>query len=55
MTDWLTVTANLGRPAQPSDLAPAVLFIATPDAGNLTGSVLTVDGGMSASTGKPHR
>ena len=44
----------LGRPAVPADIAPAVLFLASEAAGYITGSVLTVDGGTSASTGQPH-
>lgn len=44
----------LGRPARPEDIAPAVLFLASPDAGYITGAVLPVDGGTSASTGQPH-
>ena len=41
----------LGRPAQPDDIAPAVLFLASEGARNITGAVLPVDGGTSASTG----
>ena len=44
----------LGRPGQPEDVAPAVLFLASEDAGYVTGATLTVDGGTSASTGQPH-
>lgn len=44
----------LGRPGTPTDVAPAVLFLASPDAAYITGTVLTVDGGTSASTGQPH-
>ena len=44
----------LGRPALPADIAPAVLFLASEAAGYVTGAVLTVDGGTSASTGQPH-
>jgi meso-butanediol dehydrogenase / (S,S)-butanediol dehydrogenase / diacetyl reductase len=44
----------LGRPGEPADIAPAVLFLASADAGYITGSTLTVDGGTSASTGQPH-
>ena len=44
----------LGRPAQPEDIAPAVLFLASADAGYITGTTLTVDGGTTASTGQPH-
>lgn len=44
----------LGRPGQPADVAPAVLFLASADAAYVTGAVLAVDGGTSASTGQPH-
>lgn len=44
----------LGRPAEPEDIAPAVLFLASEQAAYITGVVLPVDGGTSASTGQPH-
>lgn len=44
----------LGRPGHPTDIAPAVLFLASADAGYITGSILNVDGGTSASSGQPH-
>lgn len=44
----------LGRPAEPDDIAPSVLFLATDDARYITGALLAVDGGTSASTGQPH-
>lgn len=43
----------LGRPGEPGDVAPAVLFLASDDAAYITGAVLPVDGGTSASTGQP--
>jgi meso-butanediol dehydrogenase/(S,S)-butanediol dehydrogenase/diacetyl reductase len=44
----------LGRPGEPEDVAPAVLFLASEAARYVTGAVLPVDGGTSASTGQPH-
>lgn len=44
----------LGRPGQPEDVAPAVLFLASRQAAYITGAVLAVDGGTSASTGQAH-
>ncbi len=44
----------LGRPGEPDDIAPAGLFLASADAAYITGAILAVDGGTSASTGQPH-
>jgi meso-butanediol dehydrogenase/(S,S)-butanediol dehydrogenase/diacetyl reductase len=44
----------LGRPGEPADIAPPVLFLASDAAAYITGAVLAVDGGTSASTGQPH-
>ena len=44
----------LGRLGRPEDVAPAVLFLASPDAAYITGAFLAVDGGTSASTGQAH-
>lgn len=43
----LTATIPLGRFADPDEIAPAVAFLATEQAGYITGAVLHVDGGMS--------
>lgn len=43
----------LDRPADPEDIARAALFLASPDAGYITGVVLPVDGGTTASVGTP--
>lgn len=43
----------LGRAATPEDIARAVLFVAGPDAAYITGAVIPVDGGTTASTGQP--
>jgi 3-oxoacyl-[acyl-carrier protein] reductase len=37
----------IGRFAQPSEIAPTVLFLASPAAGYITGQTLAVDGGYS--------
>ncbi len=44
----------LGRPGLAQDVVGPVLFLASHDASYITGTVLTVDGGTSASTGQPH-
>ena len=44
----------LGRPGEPADIAPAVLFLASTAADYITGAILPVDGGTTASTGQPH-
>lgn len=43
----------LDRAAVPEDIARAALFLASPDAAYITGVVLPVDGGTTASTGTP--
>jgi 3-oxoacyl-[acyl-carrier protein] reductase len=36
----------LGRIGQPADVAPAVVFLASAEAGWITGEILTIAGGM---------
>lgn len=43
----------LGRAGQPEDIASAITFIASDDAGYITGVNLPVDGGLFASNGQP--
>jgi NAD(P)-dependent dehydrogenase (short-subunit alcohol dehydrogenase family) len=38
----------LGRFAEPADIAAAVVFLASPAARHVTGTILTVDGGLLA-------
>lgn len=40
-------TISLGRPAQPKEVASVVAFLASPQAGYLTGAAIPVDGGMT--------
>jgi NAD(P)-dependent dehydrogenase (short-subunit alcohol dehydrogenase family) len=49
--DALVAATPLGRIGQPEDIARAVLYLASPDATFITGSVLSVDGGSLA--GRP--
>lgn len=51
--DRLLDRVALGRIAEPADIARAVLFLASPDAGYITGAILPVDGGTTASSGTP--
>jgi len=43
----------MGRGAQPADVAGVIAFLASDDAGYVTGVNLPVDGGLSASNGQP--
>ncbi|MFH8251875.1 SDR family NAD(P)-dependent oxidoreductase [Microbacterium sp. B2969] len=52
-TDRLLDRVALGRVATPDDIARVALFVASPDAAYLTGAVIPVDGGTSASNGTP--
>lgn len=44
---------DLDRSATPADIARSVLFLAGPDAGYITGAIIPVDGGTTASSGTP--
>ncbi len=43
----------MGRPGEPEDVADVIAFLASEDARFVTGVILPVDGGLSASNGQP--
>jgi meso-butanediol dehydrogenase/(S,S)-butanediol dehydrogenase/diacetyl reductase len=47
----LNASHPLGRVADPSEIAVAILFLASDDAGFITGATLPVDGGYTAGKG----
>jgi len=50
---WSRITP-MGRPATVEDVANAVLFLVSPDAGHITGQNLIVDGGWTAVSTSPY-
>ena len=48
VADWLARRTSVGRWGEPAELAPAVLFLASPEASYISGQVLAVDGGYVA-------
>lgn len=43
----------LGRPCEPEEVAAVIVFLASDDASFVTGAMIAVDGGVSASNGQP--
>jgi 3-oxoacyl-[acyl-carrier protein] reductase len=47
MRNYVAKTAPAGRLGKPEDIAPAILFLASEEAGYITGQTITVDGGLT--------
>jgi gluconate 5-dehydrogenase len=45
---WIAGRTPVGRWAEPDEIAPAALYLASDAARYVTGSVITVDGGLTA-------
>jgi NAD(P)-dependent dehydrogenase (short-subunit alcohol dehydrogenase family) len=48
MLDTLAAAAPLGRPAEPSEIAAAIVYLAGDESSFITGAVVPVDGGRTA-------
>lgn len=48
VNEWLKTRTSLGRWGEPRELAPAILFLASPASSYITGQVIAVDGGYLA-------
>jgi NAD(P)-dependent dehydrogenase (short-subunit alcohol dehydrogenase family) len=47
-SDWVLERIPLGRLARPEEIAAAIVFLAKPTSGSVTGTSLKVDGGWTA-------
>ncbi|TXH31236.1 MAG: SDR family oxidoreductase [Cyclobacteriaceae bacterium] len=50
---WSRITP-IGKPASTADIATAVLFLVSPEAGHITGQTLIVDGGWTSVSPSPY-
>ena len=50
---WSRITP-MGKPATTTDIAAAVLFLVSPDAGHITGQTIVVDGGWTSVSPSPY-
>lgn len=50
---WSRITP-MGKPATTTDIASAVLFLVSPEAGHITGQTLVVDGGWTSVSPSPY-
>jgi 3-oxoacyl-[acyl-carrier protein] reductase len=47
MAEMLKSMSALGRYGEPEEVAAAIAFLVGPEAGYITGAMLTIDGGLS--------